>query len=118
MDDLHKILKSFPQDEIESYLTTTFKVIVETFCKHFTQKEKVQKIEVIYLFFITLNRQSINEQILFFLSAKGFSYLPIKGSVNLRNPDTILFYIEYYGIDPNCIPDEPEELFFGRWVKI
>lgn len=47
LDDLHKILKSSPQDEIELYLSKTFKVTVETFNKHFTQKEKVDKIEVI-----------------------------------------------------------------------
>lgn len=43
-------------------------------------------------------------------------YLPLKGRVSLKNPDTTLFYIEYYGQDPNSNPDKPEDLFFGRWV--
>ena len=42
--------------------------------------------------------------------------MPIKGSVSLKNPDTTLFYIEYYGLEPNAIPEEPLDLFFGRWV--
>ncbi|XP_011499447.1 PREDICTED: tRNA (guanine(10)-N2)-methyltransferase homolog [Ceratosolen solmsi marchali] len=88
---LHSDLKSYPKDEIELYLSTTFKVVVETFCKHYTQREKVEKIET-------------------------FNYLPLKGSVNLKNPDTTLFYIEYYGIESNSIPEKPIELFFGRWI--
>ncbi|XP_003426755.1 tRNA (guanine(10)-N2)-methyltransferase homolog [Nasonia vitripennis] len=91
VDGLHSNLKSYNQNEIASHLSTTFKVVVETFCKHFTQKEKVEKIET-------------------------FNYLPLKGSVNLKDPDTTLFYIEYYGLEPNAIPEKPVDLFFGRWI--
>ncbi|XP_058788788.1 tRNA (guanine(10)-N2)-methyltransferase homolog [Phymastichus coffea] len=91
VDGLHANLKSYPQDLMEPYLNTAFKVVVETFCKHFTQREKVEKIET-------------------------FNYLPLKGSVNLKNPDTTLFYIEYYGQEPNSNPENPEDLFFGRWI--
>ncbi|XP_023940974.1 tRNA (guanine(10)-N2)-methyltransferase homolog [Bicyclus anynana] len=69
----------------------SFKIEVETFCKHFTMKEKVDKIE-------------------------KFSYLPLKGQVKLNKPDVTLSYIEFYGVDPNNVPEHPHHLFFGRWV--
>ncbi|XP_048007128.1 LOW QUALITY PROTEIN: tRNA (guanine(10)-N2)-methyltransferase homolog [Leguminivora glycinivorella] len=69
----------------------SFKVEVETFCKHFSMKEKVEKIE-------------------------KFDYLAFEGPVKLKKPDTVLSYIEFYGLEPNNVPDEPEDLFFGRWV--
>ncbi|XP_076636962.1 tRNA (guanine(10)-N(2))-methyltransferase TRMT11 [Colletes latitarsis] len=92
-DDLHDKLKAYPITEIKKYAgpQKSFKVIVETFCKHFSQREKVNKIE-------------------------SFSYLPLEGPVKLNNPDTTLFYIEFYGLEPNNIPDTAYELFFGRWI--
>ncbi|CAH2085851.1 unnamed protein product [Euphydryas editha] len=69
----------------------SFKVEVEAFCKHFTMKEKVEKIE-------------------------NFSYLPLKGPVKLKNPDITLAYLEFYGVDPNNVPEQPHDLFFGKWV--
>lgn len=47
-EDLHNKLKTYPISEIKKYAgpQTSFKVIVETFCKHFSQGEKVNKIEV------------------------------------------------------------------------
>ncbi|KAK9294202.1 hypothetical protein QLX08_011122 [Tetragonisca angustula] len=92
-EDLHNKLKTYPISEIKKYAGPhkSFKVIVETFCKHFSQCEKVNKIE-------------------------SFSYLPLEGSVRLNDPDTTFYYIEFYGLDPNNIPKEPYELFFGRWI--
>ncbi|XP_013192898.1 tRNA (guanine(10)-N2)-methyltransferase homolog [Amyelois transitella] len=69
----------------------TFKVEVETFCKHFSMKEKVAKIE-------------------------SFSYLPLEGPVKLNNPDIKLCYLEFYGSDPNNVPEQPHDLFFGRLI--
>lgn len=47
-NELHKNLKTLPEHLISPYLQEkqTFKIEVETFCKHFTQKEKIEKIEV------------------------------------------------------------------------
>ncbi|CAG9769697.1 unnamed protein product [Ceutorhynchus assimilis] len=69
----------------------SFKIEVETYCKHFTQQEKVNKLET-------------------------FNYLPIEGQVRLNNPDTCLQYIEYYGIIPNDPPELPHDVFFGKCV--
>lgn len=46
--DLHKDLKSYPVEVMAPYLgeETSFKIDVETFCRHFSQKEKVDKLEV------------------------------------------------------------------------
>ncbi|CAK1543802.1 unnamed protein product [Leptosia nina] len=77
--------------EVCSDSKKSFKVDVETFCKHFTMKEKVDKIE-------------------------KFSYLPLHGPVKLNKPDVTLSYIEFYGVDPNNVPEEPCDLFFGKWI--
>ncbi|XP_076668451.1 tRNA (guanine(10)-N(2))-methyltransferase TRMT11 isoform X1 [Andrena cerasifolii] len=92
-EDLDDKLRNYPIAEIKKYAgpQKSFKVIVETFCKHFSQREKVNKIE-------------------------AFSYLPLEGPVKLSNPDTTLCYVEFYGLNPNNIPEEPYELFFGRWL--
>lgn len=45
---LHNVLKNIPKEEILPYFQPekSFKIEVETFCKHITQKEKIKKIEV------------------------------------------------------------------------
>lgn len=68
-----------------------FKIIVETYNKHFLHKEKVDKIE-------------------------EMDYLPFKAPVNLKTPQERYMYYEYYGMDPNDVPEEPEAILFGRLV--
>ncbi|XP_022826153.1 tRNA (guanine(10)-N2)-methyltransferase homolog [Spodoptera litura] len=82
-----------PKELIESScpLKKSFKIEVETFCKHYSMKEKVSKIET-------------------------FSYLPFEGPVKLKNPDVTLLYLEFYGVDPNDVPEEPYDVFFGKWI--
>lgn len=65
---------------------------METYNKHITQKEKVDRIET-------------------------FGYLPIKGDVNLKNPEVNWWYIEYYGLDNMNVPEEPMDIVFGKWVS-
>ncbi|KAJ3664594.1 hypothetical protein Zmor_000150 [Zophobas morio] len=93
IDDLHQKLRNYPRHLMEPYFQKdlSFKIQVETFCKHLTQKEKVNKLET-------------------------FSYLPIKGPVKLTDPDVCLQYIEYYGTNANDPPEFPYFVFFGRWV--
>ncbi|EZA60985.1 tRNA (guanine(10)-N2)-methyltransferase homolog [Ooceraea biroi] len=91
--DLHQSLKAYVTENSDTVAgdKRPFKIVVETFCKHFSQREKVDKIE-------------------------SFSYLPLEGPVKLKNPDITLYYIEYYGLNPNDIPEEPYEHFFGKWI--
>ncbi|XP_074030901.1 tRNA (guanine(10)-N(2))-methyltransferase TRMT11 [Leptinotarsa decemlineata] len=93
VQNLHEKLKNVPPKIMAPYFRPekSFKIEVETFCRHFTQKEKIDKIET-------------------------FSYLPLEGPVNLKNPDVTLQYIEYYGTISNNPPELPYEVFFGRWV--
>lgn len=69
----------------------TFKVTVESYNKHFTQAEKVEKIE-------------------------SMAYLPVLGDANLKKPDVQWIYIEYYGLDANDVPELPFSILFGRWI--
>lgn len=93
-EDFHSNLKSFlKNNEVSKFFTkdASFKITVETYNKHFTQKEKVQKIET-------------------------FDYLPLQGDVNLKNPFVEWLYIEFYGLDPTQVPESPDNIFFGRWI--
>nr|XP_022900197.1 tRNA (guanine(10)-N2)-methyltransferase homolog [Onthophagus taurus] len=90
---LHREVQNYPKSLMLPYMSAekTFKIDVETFCKHFTQKEKVDKLET-------------------------FNYLPVEGKVNLKNPDVVFNYIEFYGVDPKSPPEKPYMVFFGRWI--
>lgn len=70
----------------------SFRVTVETYNKHFTQKEKVEKIETI-------------------------AYLPVQGDANLKCPDIEWYFIEFYGLDANCVPEQPDNIIFGKWLS-
>ncbi|XP_071536651.1 tRNA (guanine(10)-N(2))-methyltransferase homolog [Panulirus ornatus] len=91
--ELHSSVKSHPQEFFRPHLShdKTFKVRVESFNKTLKYSEKLKRIE-------------------------SLSYLPFKGSVNLKNADTCLHIIEYYGLHPNVIPEAPYKVFLGRWV--
>lgn len=71
---------------------TSFRVTVESYMKHFSQKDKVDKIETL-------------------------TYLPVKGNVNLKNPDVEWYYIEFYGLDHLAVPENPYNIIFGKWVR-
>ncbi|XP_034250406.1 tRNA (guanine(10)-N2)-methyltransferase homolog isoform X2 [Thrips palmi] len=90
---LHQQLKALNPNVYQPYLQPhlSFKVEVETFSNHLSLPELVDKIE-------------------------SFSYLPIVGPVNLKNPDVKLWFMEYYGLEPNNIPELPYQYYFGRWI--
>ncbi|XP_030758341.1 tRNA (guanine(10)-N2)-methyltransferase homolog [Sitophilus oryzae] len=92
LEKLHNTLHA-KAEMLASYFppNKSFKIEVETFCRHFTLQEKVEKIET-------------------------FSYLPLQGEVNLKSPDIRLYYIEYYGTKALEPPELPYDVFFGRWV--
>ncbi|XP_055376506.1 tRNA (guanine(10)-N2)-methyltransferase homolog isoform X2 [Condylostylus longicornis] len=94
-DEMHSNLKKYIKEhkETEQYFCEklSFKINVETYNKHFTQKEKVQKIE-------------------------NFDYLPLRGKVNLKAPDVEWWYIEFYGMNPKDVPNDPFSTIFARWV--
>lgn len=96
LNTFHEQLKGFintNRAELSSVFekTRSFKITVETYNKHFTQTEKVAKIETL-------------------------AYLPVEGPVNLKTPDVHFWYIEFWGLDPMDVPEQPFDVLFGKWV--
>lgn len=87
--DLHRFCD---ENENLPIFDRSFRIHVETYNRHFTQHEKVDKIET-------------------------FPYLPVRGAVNLRSPEVVWWYIEFYGLDPNDVPAQPVTIIFGRWLS-
>lgn len=44
-------------------------------------------------------------------------YLPFEGTVSLKSPEHVFCLLEDYGTDPNNIPEHPNYIYFGRWVR-
>lgn len=86
----HEKFRKFHVDP--KYLKPSFKVRVETYNKHFTMKEKIAKID-------------------------AMEYLQLKGPIDLRNPENEFVYFEFWGMDPNNVPESPEQIIFGELVR-
>ncbi|KAK7603244.1 hypothetical protein V9T40_003243 [Parthenolecanium corni] len=94
IENLHEQVRKFSDDHLiqcPDLHQISFKFNVEVYCNTQKYSEKVSKIET-------------------------FNYLPFKGRVNLNNPDITLTYIEYFGNDPNKVPEKPYHLFFGKMI--
>ncbi|XP_075147493.1 tRNA (guanine(10)-N(2))-methyltransferase TRMT11 [Haematobia irritans] len=94
LKSFHDTLKNYIKvhaDSVKYYFSKvcSFKITVETYNKHFSQAEKIQKIE-------------------------SMDYLPLEGNVNLKNPQVEWNYIEFWGLDPTNVPENPEFILFGR----
>ncbi|XP_013783068.1 tRNA (guanine(10)-N2)-methyltransferase homolog [Limulus polyphemus] len=92
-EDLHTQLKQISLGYIEPFChpDKSFKVEVETFGKKISRNDKVNRIE-------------------------DLDFLPLRGPIKLKDPDNIFHLIEYYGLDPNSVPDNPYQVFFGQWI--
>ncbi|KAL1492208.1 hypothetical protein ABEB36_012690 [Hypothenemus hampei] len=92
LEHLHSTLKAKRDLFVPHFHSQkSFKIEVETFGKHFSQNEKVSKLET-------------------------FDYLPLQGKVKLKNPDVCLQYIEYYGNKHLNPPELSYEVFFGKLI--
>ncbi|KAH0622284.1 hypothetical protein JD844_024452 [Phrynosoma platyrhinos] len=91
-EELYSSLKNYPVDNMAPYLQPnfTYKIKVHAFNKTLTQEEKIQKID-------------------------SLEFLPFEGKVNLKKPDNTFWLLEDYGMDPNNIPKQPIDVYFGRW---
>jgi tRNA (guanine10-N2)-methyltransferase len=92
-ESFHENLKKFCQTADKKFTSadSSFRVTIETYNKHFKQHEKIQKIE-------------------------SMDYLPMKGRIDLKNPDNNFIYFEFWGIDSQNVPEKPEEIVFGRLI--
>lgn len=86
------ISSNLENEPLKQMIKQSFRITVETYNKHIQHKEKVDKIETL-------------------------SYLPFQGDVNLKKPDFECYYIEFYGLDPNNVPQQPDQILFGKWVR-
>ncbi|UXI20030.1 hypothetical protein NH340_JMT05973 [Sarcoptes scabiei] len=91
-------LNSFKQklqicDQIldERYAKSKFRIDVESFGKKISLQSKIDKIEQL-------------------------DFLPFHGPIDLKNPDFIFHYMEYFGLDGNNVPEYPIQIIFGRWI--
>ncbi|XP_034487788.1 tRNA (guanine(10)-N2)-methyltransferase homolog [Drosophila innubila] len=95
MPEFHQRLQSHVdrnRGELSEYFSAdSFRVTVETYNKHFSQRQKIDKIE-------------------------AMDYLPIAGAVNLKEPHVEWWYLEFWGLDPTDVPAEPEDIVFGRML--
>ncbi|XP_015714021.2 tRNA (guanine(10)-N2)-methyltransferase homolog isoform X2 [Coturnix japonica] len=91
--ELYASLENYPMDKMLPYLQpdSTYKIHIHTFNKTLTQAQKIKKIDAL-------------------------EFLPFRGKVNLKNPEHIFWILEDYGTDPNNVPEEPFDLYFGRWI--
>lgn len=99
LEVFHKGLKSFLSDNSNNSnvqqcfdRSKSFRITVESYNKHFLQKEKIDRIESI-------------------------DYIPVEGDVSLKNADIEWYYIEFYGMDPTNVPEQPDHIIFGKWVN-
>ncbi|CAM5132645.1 unnamed protein product [Natator depressus] len=92
-EELFTSLKSYPMEKMVPYLqsNSTYKIHIHAFNKTLIQEEKIKRIDAL-------------------------EFLPFEGKVNLKNPEHIFWILEDYGMDPNNIPEEPLDLYFGRWI--
>ncbi|XP_061063241.1 tRNA (guanine(10)-N2)-methyltransferase homolog isoform X3 [Eubalaena glacialis] len=92
-EELYSSLKNYPVEKMVPFLhsDSTYKIKIHTFNKTLTQEEKVKRIDAL-------------------------EFLPFEGKVNLKKPQHIFSILEDYGLDPNCIPENPHNIYFGRWI--
>ncbi|KAM5283039.1 LOW QUALITY PROTEIN: tRNA (guanine(10)-N(2))-methyltransferase TRMT11 [Hipposideros larvatus] len=92
-EELYGSLKNYPVEKMVPFLhsDSTYKIKIHTFNKTLTQEEKVKRIDAL-------------------------EFLPFEGKVNLKKPQHIFSILEDYGLDPNCIPENPHNIYFGRWI--
>jgi len=88
--EFHTNLRQFPFDDNSSLLSdcNSYKINVDTFTKKINLQSKIDKIE-------------------------SMDYLPIKGKIDLEDPDVEYSYLEFWGLDGNDIPPHPCNIFFG-----
>lgn len=92
-EELYSSLKNYPVEKMVPFLhsDSTYKIKIHTFNKTLTQEEKVKRIDAL-------------------------EFLPFEGKVNLKKPQHVFSILEDYGLDPNHIPENPHNIYFGRWI--
>ncbi|XP_069830988.1 tRNA (guanine(10)-N2)-methyltransferase homolog isoform X1 [Dendropsophus ebraccatus] len=93
LNELKQSIQGYPLEKMVPYLqpNSTYKICIHSFNKTLTQKEKIVKIDAL-------------------------EFMPFQGKVSLQNAEHIFYLLEDYGPDPNTAPDDPLQIYFGRWI--
>ncbi|XP_075868777.1 tRNA (guanine(10)-N(2))-methyltransferase TRMT11 isoform X2 [Nelusetta ayraudi] len=91
--ELKTSLLNYPSEKMSPFLQkdSTYRINVYTFNKTLEFADRIQRIDTM-------------------------EYLPFEGTVSLKNPQHIFCLLEDYGTDPNDIPEQPNHVYFGRWI--
>ncbi|KAM6910681.1 tRNA (guanine(10)-N(2))-methyltransferase TRMT11 [Xenentodon cancila] len=91
--DLRTSLMNYPLENMSLFMNkdSTYRINVYTFNKTLPFADRIQRIDAL-------------------------EYLPFEGAVSLTNPQHVFCLFEDYGTDPNSIPEDPNYIYFGRWI--
>uniref|UniRef100_A0AAX7T675 tRNA (guanine(10)-N(2))-methyltransferase n=1 Tax=Astatotilapia calliptera TaxID=8154 RepID=A0AAX7T675_ASTCA len=91
--ELRTSLLNFPSEIMSPFMhkDSTYRINVYTFNKTLLFADRIKRIDAL-------------------------EYLPFEGTVSLKNPQHIFCLLEDYGTDPNNIPEDPNYIYFGRWI--
>ncbi|CAL8108445.1 unnamed protein product [Orchesella dallaii] len=90
LEDLHENMK-LNLHLVAPFVDDSFQFRVDTYGKTLTHKEKLPLIDT-------------------------FEYMPLDGKVDLKTPELSLHLIQFFGMDPNRVPEYPYQQYFGRWL--
>ncbi|KAK7887103.1 hypothetical protein WMY93_026724 [Mugilogobius chulae] len=92
-NELKTSLLSYPAENMSPFMQpdSTYRINVYTFNKTLEFAERIKRID-------------------------DMEYLPFEGTVSLKNPQHVFCLLEDYGTDPNNIPENPDYVYFGRWI--
>uniref|UniRef100_A0A3Q4H9Q4 tRNA (guanine(10)-N(2))-methyltransferase TRMT11 n=1 Tax=Neolamprologus brichardi TaxID=32507 RepID=A0A3Q4H9Q4_NEOBR len=93
LSELRTSLLNFPSEIMSPFMhkDSTYRINVYTFNKTLLFADRIKRIDAL-------------------------EYLPFEGTVSLKNPQHIFCLLEDYGTDPNNIPEDPNYIYFGRWI--
>ncbi|KAK5619121.1 tRNA methyltransferase 11 [Crenichthys baileyi] len=91
--ELRTSLLNYPQEKMSPYMQkgSSYRINVDTFNKTLSFEERIKKID-------------------------AMDYLPFEGTVSLKDPQHIFCLLEDYGMDPNIVPEQPNYIYFCRWI--
>ncbi|MEQ2240102.1 hypothetical protein ILYODFUR_011443 [Ilyodon furcidens] len=91
--ELRTSLLNYPQEKMSPYMQkgSSYRINVYTFNKTLSFEDRIKKID-------------------------AMDYLPFEGTVSLKNPQHIFCLLEDYGTDPNNVPEQPNYIYFCRWL--
>lgn len=91
--ELKNSLLNYPIENMRPFMhrDSTYRINVYTFNKTLEFADRIKRID-------------------------AMEFLPFEGTVSLKSPQHVFCLLEDYGTDPNNIPEDPNYVYFGRWI--